>query len=414
MYILLIRTMRDSEIIQHIFQLDTQAVNSSTQYPKKRYLFNSIRQADGKPFVALIGPRGVGKTVLFRQLRSETPSSIYISADTISRNADLPKILRILNDQYSISTFFLDEIHFIADYQHILKELYDFYQIKIFFTSSVSLSLLSSSWDLSRRVILFELLPFSFREYLFIKHNTTLLPLSFNSILKQEYDAEYLRTYQWFDEYLSGGLFPFFLEGGTTLQQMEQILEKIIQSDIPSLNPDLSFAELEVIRKIIRFIGKSPVDGINYSSIARNTGITKYKAERYLSLLEKAYVILQKFPAGTNVLKEPKVLMFLPYRLLFRDFLDSIGELREDFFALAMKQHSMDFQYCKTTRGKKTPDFLINFNNKNILIEVGGRGKGYTQFKGLNYDEKLVLHHGISSNKNTSFKSIPLHLLGFS
>ncbi len=83
---------------------------------------------------------------------------------------------------------------------------------------------------------------------------------------------------------------------------------------------------------MLEFIGRSGIDGIKYSSLSKNCSVTKYKAEQYVSLLEKAFILHQVFSKGINVLKEPKVLMALPYRLLYRDYDDALGALREDFF----------------------------------------------------------------------------------
>jgi hypothetical protein len=46
------------------------------------------------------------------------------------------------------------------------------------------------------------------------------------------------------------------------------------------------------------------------------------------------------------------------------------------------------------------------------VIEVGGRGKGRTQFKGLDYDRKVVLFHG-DDRRYESERRIPLHCIGF-
>ncbi len=179
------------------------------------------------------------------------------------------------------------------------------------------------------------------------------------------------------------------------------------------------------IEKTFSFIGKSPIDGINYSSVAHNTGITKYKAKKYLKLLQQSFLIFIVFPKGTNVLKEPKIFMEIPYRLLFRGYDECTGELREDFFALAMQQHRTHFSYLKTNRGQKTPDFLIDGKDidggaSSLVIEVGGKGKGRSQFKGVDYDRKVVLfHQGGKDHKQGSTpeyqagKRVPLHTLGF-
>src|SRR6056297_23313 len=169
--------------------------------------------------------------------------------------------------------------------------------------------------------------------------------------------------------------------------------------------------------KLLQFIGKSPADGINYSSISNNLGITKYKAEKFLALLENSFLIKRVFPKGTNVLKEPKVLMELPYRLLYRSYSECIGELREDFFMEAMQQYGVDFSYVKTTRGKKIPDFIINLQNQTLVVEVGGKGKSRTQFKDVEYDSKVVLYHSVGEGSNPRHpqpgSSVPLNCIGF-
>ncbi|MBU2509927.1 hypothetical protein KJ966_01250 [bacterium] len=61
--------------------------------------------------------------------------------------------------------------------------------------------------------------------------------------------------------------------------------KKVVQKDIPMVS-NLRFEDIELIEKTLSFIGKTEVDGINYSSISRNIGITKYKAELYIRLLQ--------------------------------------------------------------------------------------------------------------------------------
>ena len=130
-----------------------------------------------------------------------------------------------------------------------------------------------------------------------------------------------------------------------------------------------------------------------------------------LPLLDLAQVAAgdQIFPAGTNVLREPKVLMAPPIRLLYRDWEDAVGGLREDFFAEAMKQAGIRFQYLKSTRGAKTPDFLIEDAPTKLVVEIGGRGKGREQFKGVKIDHKLVFAHRLEPEKHR----LPLVLLGY-
>jgi len=201
---------------------------------------------------------------------------------------------------------------------------------------------------------------------------------------------------------------PFSLEEPDVLTMQRNILEKIIYRDIP-LVAKLTTDELELIKKTLNFIGKSQIDGINYSSLSNNLKITKYKAEQYITLLEKAFVINVIFPEGTNVLREPKIVMNLPYRLLFKEYEDAIGELREDFFVECMKLSGNKINYLKTNKGKKTPDYLIDDNGNNYIIEVGGKGKGIKQFKGIEMDKSIIFADG---EKLDGIKR-PLFLAGF-
>ena len=115
------------------------------------------------------------------------------------------------------------------------------------------------------------------------------------------------------------------------------------------------------------------------------------------------------FPAGTNVLREPKVLMSVPLRLLYRAYDDAVGGLREDFVAQALKMAGLEFQYLKDRQGGKTPDFLVQEAGKEIVVEVGGKGKGRSQFKGYRADRKLILTPSDSLDGDRR----PMFLLGF-
>lgn len=273
---------------------------------------------------------------------------------------------------------------------------------------SVALAMRASAHDLSRRVRLINLHGFSFREYLSFTQSISLPPLELEQVAEGKWDSDHLRAGRFFDDYLQGGILPFSLEEPEPLGFLESMVEKVISRDIPSV-VRLVVDELDSIRRLLRFVGRSPVDGINYSSLSRNLGITKYKAEQYVSCLERAFILQQVFPAGTNVLREPKILMTPPIRLLYRDVEDALGGLREDFFVQAMKQAGIRFQYLKSTRGAKTPDYLIRDAPTRLAVEIGGSGKGRQQFKGVQIDRKLVFAHSPAPER----MQLPLFLLGY-
>ncbi len=389
-----------------LLELDKLAKDEGKKYAKKRNVYTSLIKKT-KHFIGIVGPRGVGKTILLKQIALSMQESFYLSADTLE-NEDLFEIAKTLKERYKIKCLLIDEIHFQQDFDKKLKQIFDFLDIRIIFTSSVALSIVESSYDLSRRVELIHVNPFSFREFLLFKYDRDLPALTFGDLIEKNWTVEHLKTELYFDEYLRGGLMPFALEEGDILPLLSNILQKIIQRDIPHV-AKLGISELPLIEKMVRFIGKSAIEGINYSSLSHNIGITKYKAESYMSLLKNAFVLHPVFPKGTNVLREPKVLMFLPYRLLYRDFSEAVGGLREDFFAQEMFFHHKNFFYLKSNRGEKTPDYLIQDDNEDIVIEIGGKSKGRSQFKGIDIEKKIILtHRGVSDDIKR-----PLFLLGF-
>jgi len=211
-----------------------------------------------------------------------------------------------------------------------------------------------------------------------------------------------------FDSYLKGGIFPFSLEEPDPLPILKNISRKVIRKDIPMVS-NLRFEDIEKIEKTLSFIGRSEVDGINFSSISKNLGITKYKAEIFVKLLSQAFILNPIYPKGTNVLKEPKILMLLPFRLLYNDWDHCVGAIREDFFAEMLTMKGYTFHYLKTKRGAKTPDFLVESEKETLVIEVGGKGKGRRQFKGIKVEKKLILSHDSKSGIHQK----PLSLIGF-
>lgn len=101
--------------------------------------------------------------------------------------------------------------------------------------------------------------------------------------------------------------------------------------------------------------------------------------------------------------------MRVPCRLLYRELDDAIGGLREDIAVETLHRAGIACEYSKSTRGAKTPDYLACSADQQMIIEVGGKGKGRSQFKGVTVARKLIFAHG----GRTDGPVRPLHLQGF-
>ena len=253
--------------------------------------------------------------------------------------------------------------------------------------------------DLSRRVVMKELMPISFREFLNIRKDYEIPILSFETIIKDKFSLtkKYLFTYEFFEEYLEYGgvLYP---EGGFA-EALENSLKKVILQDLSVLRAINMKYETDVY-KLLYFIARSSPFETNYSSIARHLEISKTMAVRLVSDLEGAGIIIKVLPCqkkGIDIKKEPKIYLAIPFRKLFskQGFEINKGSIREEFFV----NHVKNICYLKGERGEKMPDFRVG----DKIIEVGGTSK--TNYQKADY----ILADGLSTDGN----KIPLFLIGF-
>ena len=376
--------------INQLLEFDRLAKADGRKFEKKREIYEDISKDTGAHFIGIVGPRGAGKTIILKQLALANEQSFYVSLDTMDGN--LFDLVKTLHETMQIKLFLLDEVHVYPCFEADIKKIYDVLGIRVIFTSSTALGMYESGYDLSRRVLLKTLYPFSLREYARFKYGQEFDAVTLKDIVDNKIPSNVLRAGEHFSPYIQGGLMPFALREPQPLALLENILKTVIRKDIPCIAKLLT-DEVEKIEQVVRFIGLSGVDGINYSSVAQNVHMTRYKAQQYITLLERAFILHQVFPKGSNVLKEPKVVMALPYRLLYRPLNEAIGGLREDFFVETFKALGKEIFYLKSIRGQKTPDYLIR-DSEDIVFEVGGKGKGRSQFKGVDIKRKIILADG--------------------
>jgi uncharacterized protein len=399
----------NNEIISKILELSEKAKKVSQKYPKSRYVFAQLFNA-GKSFVGIAGLRGIGKTTILKQRLSETLNSVYISLDAFE-NLDLFEIVKELSENYNKKEFLLDEIHYYKNWQKDLKKIYDFLDVKIYFTSSVSIDIIHSKIDLSRRVIVKEMYPFSFKEYIEFSKNKKISDVRIKQINETKTLQNIVKYDYLFKEYIFGGIIPAYLEEKNP-KIFENILERIIERDLV-FSLGFNGEDINNVKLMLEFIANSGIDGISYSSIARNLGITKYKSIKYVNALEKAFILNVIKPKGTNVTKEPKILFVPPFRNVYlknKDFKENLGAYREEFLVENLKMNKVQFNYLKGNRGEKMPDYLLNIDNIKYIIEVGGQNKSRVQIAKLK-DEKNKYILTYPSNLKIPYK--PLIFVGF-
>jgi len=219
--------------IDQLLEFDRLAREDGRKYDKRRALFDDIARDSGAHFIGIVGPRGAGKTIILKQLEIAHEKSFYASLDTME--GSLFDLVKTLHETMQVKLFLLDEVHVYPGFEADIKKLYDLLDIRAIFTSSTALGMYESGYDLSRRILIKKLYPFTLREYAQFKYDQEFSALSFRDLVEGKIPVDVLRAGEHFSSYIQGGLMPFALREPQPLALLDNILKTIIRKDIPHI-----------------------------------------------------------------------------------------------------------------------------------------------------------------------------------
>jgi len=386
-------------IFSRMVSTSEKAIQDSKSFPFRRYLFDTVDEASTNFYNGIYGLRGIGKTVMLLQLAGKRKHSIYIPADAtyLLQDTLYNTVSHVIARGYE--NIFIDEIHTRKDWTVDLKTLYDEGKRNIFFSGSSAMEMKKGA-DLSRRVIMHELKPASFREYLNIKKGAELEKISLGDLFDKEKRQKIAIKNQKWKEFMQ----EYYRYGGVLYEDVQKTfpkpisnsLEKIISVDLAPLRELDVKVENDIYKLLYKIAEAGPYEA-SYTSLANYLGISKATVIRLLSDLEKTGLLKQIFPCGSGFKKEPKLYLRVPFRYALNEMSarrTDVGATREEFFV-----NNVDVDcYYKTQRGEKTPDFMLNGK----MIEVGGESK-----KPSSADYLAVDGYAFTENR------IPLFLFGF-
>ncbi len=387
-------------------------VMATTTTAMRRYLYDKINW-NGQA-ICLMGDRGVGKTTLMCQRLLEeyktVDRALYISADNI---IVIGKGLFKIAQEYFLyggEALFIDEVHKYPNWSIEIKNILDtFKNNKVVFSASSSLDLNQSKADLSRRVVYYQLLGLSFREFINLTNGTQFAPQTLTDVLQNHIQItetlSSVKVLKLFREYLSHGYYPFFLEGVEDyLAKVNNVIEKVIFEDIAVVF-NLRQTTLPILKKLLWLVATT--DGLtpNIDGISSGLGVSREVIYNCLEYLGHSGLLQNLFPAaeGMKLIRKPGKI-YLNNTNLLRAINGSlkrdvgIGGARETFFA------NQVVPFHKVNLHPNT-DFFID---EHYSIEVGGKNKDYNQIKTTS-DSYLAVDDIAIGHRN----KIPLFLFGF-
>ncbi len=372
----------------------------------RRYLFKEIDFDD--KMIAVFGARGVGKTTMLFQylqdLQKANKEALYISLDyPFLSGVDLIEIVESFVEDGG-EYLLLDEVHRYKDFSSYLKTIYDLFDIKVIFTGSSATSILNAKSDLSRRVTLYNLYGFSFREYLEVKFSIALESYTLESLLESH--EEIAKTIKIdilkeFKTYLKTGYYPFYTQKQSSyLQNLLNTINLTIDLDLTSLGL-IEQKYTYKLKKLLEVICESKPFEVNYTKIAALAEISRVKLYDYISYLSDGQMLLlvDEASAGLKKINKPTKIYFNNTNLLYAYCENSeIGTRRETFFA---NQLSQQYRLHIPKKG----DFLVE---EKYLFEIGGKNKSFKQIADIS--NSFVAADDIEVG---SGNKIPLWLFGF-
>jgi hypothetical protein len=386
-----------------------ERLKKSFKIEYKRYIYDTIDFND--KMVGLFGARGVGKTtILFQYLKElelQNKKALYISLDyPFLSGVDLIDLVEKYASEGG-EYLLLDEVHRYEDFSSNLKTIYDLFDIKVIFTSSSATSILNARSDLSRRVTLYSLNGFSFREYLEFKHQIALSAYAIEDIFQNhceiakelaKHNIDILKEYK---EYIEVGYYPFYFDKQTSYyQSLLNTINLTIDLDLTSLGL-IEQKYTYKLKKLLEVICESKPFEVNYTKIAALAQISRVKLYDYLSYLHDGQMLLMVDENVSGLKKVQKAAkIYLNNTNLLFAYCGScdVGTVRETFFA---NQISHVYKLNISKQG----DFLVN---KKYTVEIGGKNKDFSQIKDI--PDSFIAADGIEiGSKN----KIPLWLFGF-
>jgi predicted AAA+ superfamily ATPase len=375
----------------------------------RRYIYHEIDFQE--KMIAIFGARGVGKTTTLLQylleLQSQNREALYISLDyPFLSGVDLIDVVEEFVDgggEYLL----LDEVHRYSDFSSYLKTIYDLFDIHVVYTGSSATSLLNAKSDLSRRVTLYNLYGFSFREFLELKYSLKLKSFKIDEIFQNHIDLskEILRDkidiLGAFYEYIEIGYYPFYFDKQTSYyQNLLNTINLTIDLDLTSLGL-IEQKYTYKLKKLLEVVCESSPFEVNYTKIASSAEISRVKLYDYISFLADGQMLLliDEPLRGVKKINRPAKIYLNNTNLLHAYCQNSKkGTIRETFFANQVSQNS---QLAISKQG----DFTID---NNFRVEIGGKNKSFKQIKDI--PNSFVVADDIEVGFGAK---IPLWLFGF-
>ncbi|MFA5776863.1 MAG: ATP-binding protein [Parcubacteria group bacterium] len=357
----------------------------------RRKLFDELKNnLKTKEILLIVGPRQAGKTTLMNKLRifleEKGEKSVFLNLDFekdaasfVSQDALVRKLELELGKEKGF--VFIDEIQRKENAGLFLKGIYDMeLPYKFIISGSGSLELKEKIHEsLAGRKRIFELSTVSFEEFVNFKTN-----YKYSQKLNDFFSIENETSLSLLNEYLNFGGYPRVILESMLAEKnrtISEIFRSYTEKDIAYF---LGANKIEKFGLLIKLLADQSGKIINYSELAKETGISFQTLKNYLWYAEKTFSIRTISPYFKNKRKEiTRSPLAYFYDLGFRNFSlglfgnlaqpDQLGFVFQNL--VANRLHEKIANTAKNlgfwrTLDKAEVDFIISEGKSALPVEV--------------------------------------------
>lgn len=318
--------------------------------------------------IGIKGPRGVGKTVVLRQIAAERYNldqrdCLYVNMNSFYFQG------RGLADfagdfvRNGGRALLIDQVFKLPDWQRAICKCHALYpdlQL-VYTTSSVEMPDEERMPELEQIGRTYMLHGLSFRSFLSLQIGQELPSYTFDEILNnheaiQRTILEKVKPWGYLRDYLFHGYYPFYLEQRDFTESLLKSINMMLEIDVLLLKQ----IELKYLPKLKRLLYLLAVDGAaapNVSRLAEDIKTSRATVMNYLRNLEEARLIRLIYKPGEAFPKKPALVMLHNTNLLHAIYANNVTEqlLMETFLMSCFREEGHTIY-----KDKREGTYLVN------------------------------------------------------
>lgn len=317
--------------------------------PVRRALMDSIDWS--YRLIGIKGPRGVGRTSFLLQYAKENFDSrlrqcLYINLNNFYFQGrglvDFAGEFTKAGGQVLL----VDQVFKLPDWRLQLCECYRRYPLlRIVYTTTSVEEAVPDTTELSTISRTYVLHGFSFREYINLQTQNNFQPFTFDQLIA---DHEHIikailqkvRPWQYFQDYLHHGYYPFFLENHNFTEALLKSMNVMIEVDL-LFNKQIELKYLSRIKRLLYLLAMEGGSTPNVSRMAEAIGTSRATVMNYFKYLEEARLINMVYREGDSFPKKPAAIMLHDTNLIYGVYSPEMKEqfIMETFFVNTLWRH---------------------------------------------------------------------------